>query len=236
MPAGDETTGPGPGLPWAFVLDPAANVAALSEVQRRGLDAARRLVDRAVARSDHSTNGGPPGPDRQRRPEEGQAQPELVTELIRCWTELTAQVLAKLAEDRRRPPPAGTDDDKSVVVAVDGTGGSGSVRLHLRHDAEGRMCASSEIQLANPSGRTVGPLILRVYDLHAVDGHELGGSCVRFDPPVLEQLAAGSSRVVRIAVSVDRPIAAGTYRGVIQSTGAPEFSLALHVDVEAPGR
>jgi hypothetical protein len=236
MPAGDETTSPGPGLPWAFVLDPAANVAALSEVQRRGLDAARRLVDRAVAGSDHSANGGSPGPDSRRRPEGDQPQPEPVAELIRCWTELTAQVLAKLAEDRRSPPPAETDYDDGIAVAVDGSGGSGSVRLHLHDDVEGRICASSEIQLDNPSGRTVGPLTFRVYDLHTVDGHELGGSCVRFDPPVLDPLAAGSSRVVGITVSADRRIAAGTYRGVIQAMGAPAFSLALHVDVEAPVR
>ena len=121
-------------------------------------------------------------------------------------------------------------------MAVDCSVRSGSIRLRLHDEVGGRICGSSEIQLANPSVRTMGPLTLRVYDLHTVDGHELGGSSVRFDPPVIDELAAGSSWVVGITVSADRPLAAGTYRGVIQSMGAPGFSLALHVDVEDPGR
>jgi hypothetical protein len=238
MTAGDEATDPGAGLPWAFVLDPAANAAALGEVQRRGLDAARRLVDRALARSDRSADRDPPGPgdpDGRGRREEEHHQPELVTELIRCWTELTAQVLAKLAEDRPCPPPAETDEDQRTAVAVDGSGGRASIRLGLDDDAGGRLHAASEILLDNPLDRTVGPLILRVFDLHTADGRELGGGCVTFDPPVLDELAAGSSRVVGVTVSADRRMAAGTYRGVIQCVGAPAFSLTLQVEVKAPG-
>jgi hypothetical protein len=233
MPAGDEATSPGPGLPWAFVLDPVANAAALSEVQRRGIETARRLVDRALARSDQSANGGSPSPD-NRRSREDQHQPELVAELIGVWTELTAQVLAKLAEDRR-PPPAETGHHGRTVVAVDDPGGSGSVRLCLDEDAGARLSGASEVLVDNPSNRIVGPLVFRVYGLHTADGNELVGSCVHFDPPVLDELAPGSSRAVCVTVSADRPIAPGTYRGVIHSVGAPAFSLALQVDVKAPG-
>ena len=101
MPVGDEPTGAGTGLPWAFVLDPAANAAALNEVQRRGLDAARRLIDRAIAGSDQAATGGSPEPNGRRPPGEDTQQPELLAELIHCWTELTRQVLAKLAEGPR---------------------------------------------------------------------------------------------------------------------------------------
>jgi hypothetical protein len=233
MPAGDETASSGSGLPWAFVLDPVANAAALSEVQRRGIETARRLVDRALARSDQSANGGSPSPD-NRGPGEDQHQPELVAELIRCWTELTTQVLAKLAEDRR-PPPAETGHHGRTVAAVDDPGGSGSVRLCLDHDVGGRLSGASEFMVDNPSDRIVGPLVFRVYGLHTADGSELVDSGVHFDPPVLDELVPGSSRAVCVAVSADRPIAPGTYRGVIQSVGVPAFSLALHVDVKAPG-
>ena len=98
----------------------------------------------------------------------------------------------------------------------------------------GRLCAHLGDLARQSSDRTFGPLSLRVDDLRTPDSHELARSSVHFDPPVVDEFAAGSSRVVGVTVTADRRLAPGIYRGIIQSMGAPAFSLALHVDVEDP--
>ena len=117
-------------------------------------------------------------------------------------------------------------------MAVDGSGRFGRVRLCLNDSLQQGLEADCGIWLTNPTGQSVGPLVLRVDDLHTPDGHELAGSCIHFDPPVIGQLAPGSSRRVGVTVSIHRPPVPGTYRGIIQSEGAPALSLALQVDVQ----
>ena len=98
MPERAENANSSAGLPWAFVLDPAANAASLGDVQRRGLEAARQLVDRAIARSGPTADARS---DRPSREDHSGAEPQPgdpLVELIRCWTELTAQVLSRLAQ------------------------------------------------------------------------------------------------------------------------------------------
>ena len=232
-PAGEEPSSSHAGLPWAFVLDPAANAAAMTEVQRQGLDAARRLVGRAIARSDQSTRRGPAGPEGRRRTTEGPPPRELVGEVIRCWTELTTQVLAKLAEDGEDPRPAESESerDERAAVPIDGSGLHDRIRIRLEGGAKGGLHAASEFWLSNPSDRSVGPVDLRVDDLHTPDGHKLASSSVRFDPPVIEELAPGSTRMVGLTASIVRRLAPGTYRGIIQSEGAPAFVLGLEVEL-----
>ena len=59
MPEEHENSAPGDGLPWGFILDPAANRRALGDVQERGLRAARDLADGSSPRSP-PPSGHPP--------------------------------------------------------------------------------------------------------------------------------------------------------------------------------
>ena len=115
MPERDDNRTLGGGLPWAFVLDPAANAAAISEVQRRGLDAARRLIDGIVAQSDRSADHESDVPRGQGGPPDGSTRDEPLAELIRCWAQLTTEVLGKLTEDRSQPRPTGTGTAPNTV-------------------------------------------------------------------------------------------------------------------------
>jgi hypothetical protein len=235
MPERAENANSSAGLPWAFVLDPAANAAALGDVQRRGLEAARRLVDRAIAGSDHTTNARSDRPDRGNHPGQ-EAQPgDPLLELIRCWTELTAQVLGKLAEGGDGRRSTGTDRASAATVAVDGSDHGGAVQLRLAVDNDGRLSAGSEFRLSNPSDRPIGPLSLHIDDLHAPDGSKLPGAFVQFDPPVIEELAPGSSRLVALGLSTKGTLTPGTYRGIVQSGGAPDLVLTVQVVVLPDG-
>jgi hypothetical protein len=144
-------------------------------------------------------------------------------------------VLSRLAEEREHPRPAGAGHDRTPAVPVDGSGPNHPVRLRLDGDTQGRLQAASAFRLVNPTDRPVGPVGLHVDDLHTPHGDELTGSCVRFDPPVVDGLAPGSSRTVRVTASTDGRLAPGTYRGIIQSAGAPALGLPLEVDVLASG-
>jgi hypothetical protein len=231
MPERAENANSSAGLPWAFVLDPAANAAALGDVQRRGLEAARRLVNRAIARSDHSTNASSDRPNREEHPG-GEPQPgDPLVEIIRCWTELMTRVLGKLAEGGDGRRSTGTDRAGSTTVAVDGSDHGGVVQLRLEVDQRGRLSAGSELRLSNPSDRPIGPLGLHVDDLYTPDGDKLAGASVQFDPPVIEELAPGSSRVVAVGLSMKGALNPGTYRGIVQSAGAPGLVLTVQVVV-----
>ncbi len=234
-PAGDESNSPGGGLPWAFVLDPAANAAALTGVQRQGLDAARRLVERAIAGSDRSTGKGPTASDT--RHGGGRPDPrDPIGDLLGYWTELTAQVLAKLAEGPEPPPRDRTGRDGRIIVAIDGSGPPGTIRLRLDDGPGGRPHAVSEFRLSNPGERAVGPVDLHLDELHTPDGHKLTGGSVTFDPPVIHELAPGSGCRVGVTASPRRRPAPGNYRGIVQSAGAPGLVLVLEVEQPPPGR
>ena len=161
MPERDHNSTVGAGLPWAFVLDPAANAAAVNDVQRRGLEAARRLIDSIVAKSDSSTANGPDEPRTRRRdPGEQPQQGEPLAELIRCWTQLTTEVLGKLAEDRGEPASTGTETAPTTAISVDGSEHRGSPMHCLDVDWRGRLFAASEIRLRqsfDPVGRAHCP-------------------------------------------------------------------------------
>ena len=70
-PTGDGAAGTTP--PWSAAFDPAANVRALTDLQRSGLEAAQVLIERFIqtmdsrASVDHGTSGPPQGVDGRRR-------------------------------------------------------------------------------------------------------------------------------------------------------------------------
>jgi len=221
---------PGRGLPWAFVLDPAANARALGDVQRRGLRAAQELVDRVVGSIDpaqESTTGS-----RTNGSISNGAGPDApFGDLVQACGELAAQVLAAMAGGSatvtNRPVPGAPE--RSITVDV--TEPARPVVWRLRSDSKGQLLAPVELWLHNPSATPVGPLRLRVGALQAADGAVVGGSCVQFDPEEVAELPARSARGVEVALSVDEQLHPGTYRGLIQADGAPNVCVTLEIAV-----
>jgi hypothetical protein len=229
MPEQDNQKGTlGEGLPWGFVLDPAANVRALGDVQRRGLQAARELVDRVVSTIDHS--GSPPDASRNGARSTGAEQKVPLGDLMQAWWELAARVMAAVPTTGSTPSSRPAPGEGSIEVDV--TGVSLPTPWRLRADTSGRLLVPAELWLHNPSSHPVGPIRLSVGDLRASVGTLLGPGCLRFDPSEVVDLPARSARGVVMTLSAGEPLVPGTYRGLVQADGAPNLWVTLEIAVE----
>lgn len=224
----DHRNAPGERLPWSFVLDPAANAKALGDVQRRGLEAARELVDRVastIAPSDEES--GPGHANGSTDPATGQGPP--IADLVQDWWEVAGRVLAGLAAGTSSSgghlPP-----DGAVEVDVHA---AGPTVWRVRSDPSGRLIAPGELWLRNRQPHPVGPLSLGVGDLRAPDGTLISAHCLRFDPPEPAELPARTARGVAVTLSPERPFEPGIYRGVVQAQGAPNLSITLELTVQS---
>jgi len=218
----------GDGLPWGFVLDPVANARALGDVQRRGLKAARELVDSVVSTIDHS-GSSPAAPWNGART--GTEQKPPLADLMQAWWELAARVMAAVpttdaAPSRRLEPPEGS-------IIVDLTGEDRPTPWRLRADADGRLLVPAELWLHNPSPHPVGPIRPSVGELRASVGALLGPGCLRFDPSGAIDLPARSARGFAGTLTVEGPLEPGTYRGIVQAEGAPDLWVTLEIVVES---
>jgi hypothetical protein len=221
----------GGGLPWGFVLDPAANARALGDVQRRGLQAARELVDRVLSTIDHSGEPAADSPLDDAASSGPEKTPPL-EDLIQGWWDLAAQVLTAMATaPGTGPGPSERPAPSARPITVDVTSQGTPTLWRLRAASNGELAAPTELWLRNPSSLPVGPLRLSVGNLLASDGTPLGSSCLRFDPPEVE-LPARSARCV-VPTLAGQPLVPGTYRGVVQAEGAPNLWVTLDIAVES---
>jgi hypothetical protein len=222
-------------FPWGFAFDPAANVRALGDVQRRGLHAAGQAVDRLLstmdpggaragpAAGDHGTEGRRDGSDSD------------IGRLAALWTEL---VTSGLSEMMRLGSPAGqngsgtihTDSEARAWVDVGSGQSAGSVEVEA--DPSGSTRTPGEVWLHNHSGGPLGPVRLHSGELRSPDGVTIPSAAVRFDPPVVEELPERSSRGVGVSLGADRPPAPGVYRGIIQAVGAPAVAIKIELTVQ----
>jgi hypothetical protein len=226
---------PREGLPWSFILDPAANVRALGDVQRRGLLAARELVDRVVSTIDPS--GAPPsGAPSNGAPSSGAAstgseQNPPLGDLMQAWWELAARVLTAVPATYPSTSERMVPSEGSITVDLTSEGRPSPWRLQA--DASGEFLVPAELWLRNPSSHPMGPVRVSVGDLRASDGTALGSACLRFDPSAAVELPARSARGVILTLSLDEPLEPGTYRGVIQADGAPNLWVTLEIAVKS---
>jgi len=229
----------GTGLPWSFVLDPAANARALGDVQRRGLRAAQELVERVMVTVDGpgSNKRNPrftfdPAPAREGSNGTGAAMPsaDLVNQLVQGWWELTVSVLSGFGGTRSNEP----DDfvaphDDSLVVDVHH--GSAPVSWRLEADTKGQVRSGAELWLQNSSPDPLSPIHFSVSDLLAESGARVPSSCVHLDPSEMTELPARSARGILLELHPDEPVARGKYRGILATGGARTMLIAIEVEV-----
>ncbi len=225
-----------PGLPWAFAIDPVANVRALGEVQRRGLHAASQAVDRLL------TSMGPEGVPRTSAAADSSADSSgsdsEVRRLAGLWTELVTRGFAEImrmgrseGSDGSVPTHAG---DAEPPVWVDLGSGRSVGSVELVADASGSIRSSGEMWLFNSAGDPRGPIRLHAGELRSPNGCPVPTVTVLFDPPVIEELPGRSGRAVDVSLcEVDAPVP-GLYRGLIQAAGAPAVTIKIELTIEQP--
>jgi hypothetical protein len=235
----------GDGVPWAFVLDPAANVRALGEVQRRGLQAARDLVERALSRPE-PRGGGYPGSSRVQRRPSGRSHPSRETsgleELVAAWWEVASQVVAAIpsradlgADSPERRGPSDAEGGAplrpgSVIADLSETRVPSYWRVST--DTKGQLEGSPELWLRNRSTSAVDRIRLDIGDLVTGDGKVIEGRYLRLDPPELA-LPARSAQGVALTLLLDDALEPGIYRGVLQAEQAPRLCVVVELAVDS---
>lgn len=209
--AADTTT------PWSAAFDPAANVRALTDLQRSGLDAAQVLIERFI-----QTMDGRAGVDGGRPEQPGDGPVTGLDGLVDLWADLAKGTLrAFLAQVTTTPGgPVATGPNDRVQVVLDRDGG--------QHAA-----GSAPMWVHNASRTARHRLRPHCGELRSAAGAQLSAG-VTFDPPLIEVLSAGSSEQVTVSVDVADGAdgAAGSYRGVVLVAGLDDAWLNLEVVVQ----
>ena len=225
----DHRNAPGERLPWSFVLDPAANTRALGDVQRRGLEAARELVERVastIAPGDEQSGPGPANGSRD--PATGQGPP--IAGLVEDWWEVAGRVLAGLARGHLLPRwalPAGRRRRGGRPCRRQADRVAGAERSQWSaHRPRGALApqpatASGGAALSR-GGRPPGP---------RTEASSAPAACGSTLPEPAE-LPPRTARGVAVTLSPEGPMEAGIYRGVIQAEGAPNLSITLELTVQ----
>jgi hypothetical protein len=222
--AGDEQRG----VPWASLLDPVANARALADVQALGLRAAGELVERFVRPAE---NDGRPAEHPNGRAADGREPPAAdAGRLLEVWMELlrtTAETFGRAVD-----PAARAADPSPGGVRIDVATGSASGALRIELDRQGSpLDGSAEVWLHNDTAASVGPLALHSGELRSPEGALLP-VVIAFEPALITELPARSSRGVALCMGPTAELAAGTYRTVVQAEGAPDVWLPMEVVVQ----
>lgn len=220
------------GLPWAFVLDPATNARALNDIQRRGFEAARQLIDRMLAVVDQP---------REARSERAEPAPprvpatgDVLQELFGSWADVTVRVLRTLADDQAWAGRGPVGSAESHVVSVDLCDDRGGNQAPLRMDAQptGELEVTVELWLHNPSSRGLGPIRIAVDDLFTPAGATLAGDRIRFEPAEIGEIPARSARGLVVTITGKEVLVAGSYSGTVRVEGVPGLVVPLRIDVQ----
>jgi hypothetical protein len=219
------------GVPWAFVLDPAANARALGDVQRRGLQAARELVDRVVSSIEGGGGASTGAHDAQHATTLG-GHEGFVRDVVQAWCDVAAFALSSLAgqtDGGRNPAWRGRPSDASLTVDLTGEAGPTLWRLHA--DRKGELSDPAALWLRNPGSEPIGPLRVRVGDLYTSDGARIESREVEFDPSEIDELAPRGAQGVVAGLSPQEPMRPGRYRGIVHIDDAPQLCVILEVAV-----
>jgi len=197
-------------------------LSSLTEVQRRGMDAAAQVIEGFLSALDGHQ---PPPADSAAGPGEG-PEPgfaqlrtsvaralDLYTDLVRRSFEGYADLVEQSLRARGvRLHGADPGPGELTVQAASGATAAGTVWLH------------------NTTNEPASA-VLRLTTLTAHDGPTVPGSAGRFEPAEV-RIAPGASVAARLVVDLEG-VAAGQYRGHVLAEGLPEAGLALRLVVTA---
>jgi hypothetical protein len=240
MPEDNQEREAGPALPWAFVLDPAANARALGEVQRRGLSAARELIERVASTVDRRDDPQQPfgwmGTDAGSNGGGPRTPPELVTQFMQAWWELGMNTMTAFLPYWNGSPTNGSSghqrsESPSAAPVVDVTGETVSALWHLKADPEGSVQLASELWLRNSSPESIGVLRLSVSELRSTSGPTISATELTLDPSSIAELPARSARGVQLKVRLGQRVPAGTFRGVLHCEGGADLRIPIELEM-----
>lgn len=226
---------------FASILNPEANVRALTAIQAEGFRAASELVDRFVrmagangganGTSSGTTSGTTSGVDSPRAPSGREPKQEgnsggdggVIEPLLRSWLAVTDQFL----RGSTRAVETGEDDSATLDLAELHAQGA----LDLEAGSPG--CARGEVWLHNRGSGDLGDVRLRCSELLAHDGHVISSAAIQFEPEVVP-MPGRCSRGVTIKVLVGQNVPIARYCGTLLAEGFPDLSLPVVVTVRPP--
>ncbi len=214
-------------LPWGFVLDPVANARAISDIQRRGLHAARQIADRVASSIDRADDDSGSGHS-DRSSDQPSDAATAIGAVLKFWTDFAAQTVRAYSRQATDGTTNGSHERRRVVVDLGRDALSRALCLVV--DARGRVQEGCELELYNSSTEEMGPLRLHCGALATPDGDSPPPSvAVEFEPAELDVVAAGSSRTVSVKLRAREDLTPATFRSLIQASGAPFLAVPLTV-------
>ena len=215
-------------LPWSFVLDPVANARAIGDVQRRGLHAARVLIDRVVANLDRLDDASGQGTASSGGSTEA-ADPMI--DLVQAWSKVLSRTMgafgATATDDRSDHAEPSPPHSTSIDLTGHGTGRP----IRLDADEKGALRSAPHLELRNPSSEPVGPLQIHLGDLRSPDGELIPSPALHFEPASFEAVPPGEHRTVDLTLTSSTATEPGVYRGLLQIAGAPNVAVPVHLSV-----
>jgi hypothetical protein len=203
-----------------------ANLRALGDIQRRGLEAANLVIGRLLEQVDH---GGPLfGAEAPAARADGEPSPNAgdMPDLFGQYASLMSSYVNTFLGGPARPgasagagPPAPPS-------------GLGADPLALPRAAPGGR-SEGELWLHNRSGAAVIDVRVHCSDLRRHDGWAIASSAVRFEPDHLDELPDLTSRGIRVTADVPDDTPLGTYRGTVLAANLPELWLVVALEVVA---
>ena len=241
-----DTTGPPP-------FDSMANLRALSDIQRRGLEAANLVVTRVVSQVERSGPifGAEPPPrpaddrdgspsDRSSNGSTGSNQSDgALSDLFGQYTALTSSLLGALLGGGATPA-APTDTHRAngaarlTAAPHAGTSEGSTETLTLTSAAPGGRSVG-ELWLHNRSGRATADVHLHSSDLRRHDGGAIAATAVHFEPEHLPELPDLTSRGIRMSVDLPSDAPPGTFRGIVLAANLPDLWLVVELEVRGAG-
>lgn len=240
-------------------FDSMANLRALGDIQRRGLEAANLVVSRVISQVERSGPifGAEPPPrsagndsaapghaatdhtNSDHTDSDHSATSGDFSDLVGQYTALTSSLLGAVlggqlipgapADARAPTTPSNGSSVTAVPSPSEGFDGAAATLTLTPTTPGGR--SEGELWLHNRSGAATTDVRLHIGDLRRHDGCAIAAAAVRFEPDHLPELPDLTSRGIRVSADVPTDAPPGTFRGIVLAANLPDLWLVVELDV-----